>query len=89
MVHHVKDIPAAQRQAIEAVLGRALRDDESLIIRPSHVLQDSPTGVTRARSARQYQDHLDQLAGRVGDVPESEIDAAIDEAVERVRHKPE
>ena len=89
MVHHVKDIPADQRQAIEALLGRALRDDESLIIRPSHVLQESPTGENRARSFRQYQDHLDQLAGRVGDVLESEIDAAIDEAVERVRHKPE
>lgn len=89
MVHHVKDIPVSQRQAIEGLLGRPLHDDESLIIRPSHVLKEAPAGEVRARLFRRYQDHLDQLAGRVGDVPEDEIDAAIDEAVEHVRHKPE
>jgi hypothetical protein len=89
MVHHVKDISADQRQAIEGLLGRALHDDESLIIRPSHVLKEAPTGEERARLFRQYQNHLDQLAARVGDVAEDEIDAAIDEAVRNVRHKPE
>jgi len=89
MVHHVKDIPADQRHAIEGLLGRALGDDESLIIRSSQVLKDAPTGEERARSFRQYQEHLDQLAGRVIDVPEEEIDAVIDEALRHVRHKAE
>jgi len=89
MVHHVKDIPADQRRAIEGLLGRVLRDDESLIIRPSHVLKDAPVGEERARSFHRYQDHLDRLAGRVSDVPEGEIDAAIDEALGQVRHTAE
>ena len=89
MVHHVKDIPADQRHAIEGLLGRALRDDESLIIRPSHVLKEAPVGEERARAFRQYQADLDQLAGRAAGIQEDEIDAAIDEAVKHVRHKAE
>jgi hypothetical protein len=89
MVHHVKDISAGQRQAIEDLLGRALQDDESLVIRPSHVLKEAPTGDERTRLFRQYQNHLDQLAARVANVAEDEIDAAIDEAVGHVRHMPE
>jgi hypothetical protein len=44
---------------------------------------------TSARAFRRYQDHLDLLADRVKDVPEAEIDAAIDEALDAVRYKAE
>jgi hypothetical protein len=89
MVHHVKDLSADQRTAIENLLGRALRDEESLTIRPARILKDAPTGEERTRVFRQYQDHLSRLADRVEDVPEGEIDAAIDEAILHVRRKPE
>ncbi len=89
MVHHVKDWSADQRTAIENLLGRALRDEESLTIRPERILKDPPTGEERTRVFRQYQDHLSRLADRVEDVPEDEIDAAIDEAILDVRRKPE
>jgi len=52
------------------------------------ILTDAPTGEERARLFRRYQDHLDQLANRVKNVPEDEIDAAIDEAI-RHAHKDE
>ena len=89
MVHQVKDLSADQRLAIESLVGRPLRDDESLTIRPSHILKEAPTGEERERLFRQYQDHLDELARRVTNVSEDEIEAAIDEAVRRVRPKPE
>ena len=89
MVHHVKDLSADQRLAIESLLGRALRDEESVTIRPMQILDDAPIGEERARLFRRYQDHLDQLADRVKDVPEEEIDAAIDEAIRHVLHKGE
>jgi hypothetical protein len=85
MVHHVKDLSADQRLAIESLLGRALREEESVTIRPSVVVQEAPTGQERARAFRQYQSSLDELAGRVKDVPEEEIDAAIEEAVGSLR----
>jgi hypothetical protein len=89
MVHQVKNMSAEQKVAIESLLGRSLRDDESLTIRPSHILKGAPTGQERAILFRRYQDHLDELAGRVADVSEDEIDASIDEAVRHVRQNPE
>jgi hypothetical protein len=89
MVHHVKDLSADQRLAIEHLLGRALGDEESLTIRPARVLKDAPIGEERSDVFRRYLNHLDQLADRVKDVPEEEIDAAIDEAVQHVRHTTE
>jgi hypothetical protein len=89
MVHNVKDLSADQRLAIESLLGRALRDEESLTIRPAQVLKDAPSGAERIRLFRKYLDHLDALAARVRDVPEAEIDAAIDDAMQHVRHQAE
>jgi hypothetical protein len=51
MVHHVKDLSPNQRVAIESLLGRTLRDEESLTIRPARILKDAPTGDERARFA--------------------------------------
>ena len=65
MVHNVKDLSADQRLAIESLLGRALRDEESLTIRPARVLKDASSGAERTRLFRQYLDHLDALAGRI------------------------
>jgi hypothetical protein len=89
MVHRVKDLSTQQRLAIESILGRALRDEESLTIRPARIIQDAPVGEERARLFLRYRDHLDLLAERVKDVPEEEIDAAINEAIHHVRHPSE
>jgi hypothetical protein len=76
MVHHVKDLSAGQRLAIEHLLGRALGGEESLTIRSARLLNDAPIGEERSDAFSQYLNHLDQLADRVKDVPEEEIDAA-------------
>jgi hypothetical protein len=89
MTHQVKDLSADQRLAIESLVGRPLRDDESLTIRPSHILKEAPTGKEREHLFRRYQDHLDELARRVTNVSEDEIEAVVDEAIRHVRPKPE
>lgn len=89
MVHHVRDLSPDQRVAIENLLGRTLRDEESLTIRPARILHEAPTGEDRLRAFRKYREHLDMLAARVQDVPEEEIDAAVDEALHAVRHQAE
>jgi len=89
MVHHVKDLSPNQRVAIENLLGRTLSDEESLTIRPARILKDAPVGDERTQAFSRYQNHLDLLADRVKDVPEDEIDAAIDEALQAVRHSAE
>lgn len=62
MVHHVRDLSHEQRLAIENLLGRGLRDEESLTIRPARILRDAPAGEERVKAFRRYQDHLDRLA---------------------------
>jgi hypothetical protein len=89
MVHHVKDLSSDQRRAIESLLGRSLRENESVTIRPAVVRKDAPQGEERARLAQHYQKHLDALAERVRDVPEEEIDLAIDEAIRKTRQQPQ
>lgn len=89
MIHNVKDLSPDQRLAIEGLLGRALHDEESLTIRPARVLKHAPSGAEPTRLFRTYLDHLDRLAGRVQDVSEAEIDAAIDDALQHVRHRAE
>lgn len=89
MVHSVKDMSADQRSAIESLLGRHLRDEEKLSIRPITVVKEAPTGEERTRAARLYLDSLDHMADRVKDIPDEELDAAINEALEYVRREPE
>lgn len=83
---HVKDLSPDQKVVIEGIVGRALRDDESLTIRPSKIIKQAPQGADRTASSRQYLGSLDRIAERVKDVPEDELDAAIDEALDDVRH---
>lgn len=87
MVHHVKDLSPDQPIALEGLLGRTLRADESLTIRPAVVLKDAPVGEEHLRLARQYLRHLDILAERVKDVPDEELDAVIQEAFTETRHR--
>jgi hypothetical protein len=89
MVHHVRDLSVDQRLAIESLLGRPLREEESVTVRPSLILKEAPVGEERVRAAQKLKGHLDLLAARVKDVPEDEIERAVDEAIENIRHKAE
>lgn len=83
----VKELSVEQRHAFESLLGRPLRDDEGLAIQPSVIVKSAPEGADRERAFREYLAHLDKLADRVKDIPEDEIDAVIDEAVDDVRRR--
>ena len=43
----------------------------------------------RHQLSRQLLDRVDRTAAKAADVPDDEIDAAIDEAADHVRHHPE
>ena len=75
-------------EALESILGRHLADIETVGIHacPS---RPAPTGQARGAAYQRLLEFGDKLAQRVKDVPEEEIDAAIDEAVDQVRRHPE
>ena len=81
----VTELPADARNAMEHLLGRSLREDEAISI---NVYKPTPTGEAREEAARRLLERIDQTAQRARGVPEAEIDAAIDEAADHVRHHP-
>lgn len=82
----VADLPADARHAMEGMLGRSLREDEAVSI---NVYKPAPRGIAREEISRRLLERIDKTAKKVEGIPEAEIDAAIDEAVDYVRHHPE
>ena len=83
-----RDLPPEKRLAAEVLLGEALGEDELLLVRASKgsILKPAAEGEARDRAFTRLMEWSDEMAKRVEGVPESEIDAAIDEAVDFVRH---
>ena len=79
------ELSPQDKQTVEALLGRALHEDESVRI---EVLPPISPAEERSREAawQRLAEFSDRIAERVKDIPEAEIDAAIDEAREHVRH---
>jgi len=82
----VAELSPDTRHAMENLLGRPLRDDEAVSV---NIYKPAPTGAARTEASQRLRERIDKTARRVNGVPEAEIDAAIDEAVDHVRHHPE
>ena len=91
MVHSVKDMSADQRLAVESLLGRQLRDEEKVSVRSIPVTKDAPPFPRRREIGQAMGEYFARIDGQHKDVPEEEIDAAIDEALRHVRpsYKPD
>jgi hypothetical protein len=82
----VNELSPDTRQAMESILGRSLREDEAISI---SVYKPAPTGYVREEASRRLLERIDKTAKKVKDVPERDIDAAIDESADYIRHHPE
>jgi hypothetical protein len=71
---------------MESILGRRLDEDEAISV---NVYKPAPAGPAREEASRLLLERIDKTAQRVQGLPEADIDAAIDEAVDYVRHHPE
>ncbi|MEK7406172.1 MAG: hypothetical protein AAB225_13790 [Acidobacteriota bacterium] len=84
-IRKAQELPANVKSAVERLLGRSVAPDEevSIVAVPP---QRVPPAEDRAQVARQLEALLNRRAKKVEDVSEEVIDAAIDEAVNHVRH---
>lgn len=82
----VTELSVDSRHAMESILGRSLHEDEAVSI---NVYKPAPSGRAREEASRRLLERIDKTAQKVKGVPEEEIDTAIDEAVDHVRHHPE
>ncbi|MBV9035303.1 MAG: hypothetical protein JO182_12515 [Acidobacteriaceae bacterium] len=69
------------RAAFESVLGQNLQDKETLSVN-AYQPRPAPTGQARVAAYQRLIEHSDQIAQRVKDVPEEEIEATFEEAVD-------
>src|SRR5207247_10087474 len=81
------DLSSYVRDALERLLGRALQEEETISVQ-AYATHEAPTGSERDEAWRRLLERIDKTAARVANVPESELDALIDEAVDFVRHHP-
>jgi hypothetical protein len=85
-IHKASDLPQAVKSAVEQLLGRSIAPDEEISVSAVPPQRVPPSG-SRAAVARNLAAFLTRRADKVTGLPEEEIDAASDAAVDAVRHK--
>ena len=88
VLYQARDLPPEKRHAAEVLLGGSLGEDELVLIRSSkgRILKQGATGEDREAAFQRLFEWSAATARKVECIPESEIDSAIDEATDFVRH---
>ena len=84
VVCKVKDLGIGAREWVAQMFGRELVEDERVTVRvfpPGHV----PSSAERQAAWERIKKVLDRATENMRDVPEAEVEAAIDEAMAHVR----
>jgi hypothetical protein len=87
-VHSIRDLSPAQREALEALLGRTLGEEERVSVRvfSGQLVREAPVGEAREKAFRELSASMERIAKRAEGIPDDELDAAIGEAANYVRH---
>ena len=84
-IQKASELPQPVKSAVEQLLGRSIGADEEASIVSVPPQQVPPSG-NRAVAAQKLDAFLNRRAAKTGDVSDGAIDAAVDEAVDHVRH---
>jgi hypothetical protein len=84
-IQKASELPPRVKSAVEQLLGRPIDADEEVSIVAVPPQQVPPSG-NRAAAAQDLEAFLNRRAEKTRDVSDREIDAAVDEAVDHVRH---
>jgi len=84
-IQKASELSQNAKSAVEQLLGRRIEADEeiSVVAVPPHQARPSEN---RAAVAQRLEAFLNRRAEKVREVPDQELDAAVDQAVDRVRH---
>jgi hypothetical protein len=83
-VRKVKELDESARRWVENLLGRELNAEEEITVLafPPH---PAPSAAAREESIRRLDAVLAKSAANLQDIPDSEFESAVDEAMENVR----
>jgi hypothetical protein len=84
LIQKVRELRPGTRAALEAELGRSLRDDEevSIMAFEPHV---APKGKARKQAVRKLKEHLSRIDQRTKGIPAKEMEDALRKAMGSVR----
>ena len=85
VLRKASDLPPDIRQAVGRLLGRPLEAEEHISLMAYRPHQ-APDGEERLELVRRLKERIDKTAAKLEDIPEPELDALIDEAVDHIRH---
>ncbi len=88
VLYQARELSPEKRRAAEELLGVALDEDEVVLVRTSkdRILKPALTGQARANAFSELAHFQREMQRRVQGVPEAELDAAFEEALNFVRH---
>jgi hypothetical protein len=84
LIHKASEMKPQTRAALEAELGRALRDNEEVSIMAFEP-HPPPTGVARSQAARGLEEHFKRVDQKTKKVPDAEMEKTLDEALRSAR----
>ena len=85
-VRRANELGEAARNAVESLLGRKVADQEHVTVMafPAPPTEGEPD---RKRAVQDLIEDLDSLAASASHVPDEEMDALVDEAIQHVRQQ--
>ena len=85
-VHRANELGNAARSAVESLLGRKVADEEHVTVMayPAHAAENE---AGRKVAVRDLVEDLDSMAASASHIPEEEMDALIEEAIQHVRRQ--
>lgn len=84
LIHKANELKPQTRTALEAELGRLLKDDEAVSIM-AFSMHEAPSGDARRKAAQKLQSHLQRTDKRTGKMSEKQAEAALQDALRHAR----
>ena len=83
-IQRAEDLSQAVKSALESLLGRTLEPDEEISIM-AYRPHEAPQGFVRDQFAQSLNQQMDEMAERVKDAPDDELDEILDEGMRSAR----
>jgi hypothetical protein len=83
-LHNSRKLSPVVKQALESLLGRTLKDQESISVR-TYEAHEAPSDEVREAALRRLKKHFAQVDEQLKDAPKEEHENAIEEALRSVR----
>jgi hypothetical protein len=84
LIHKARELKPQTRAAVEAELGRSLKDDEDVSIMAFEA-HEAPAGEARSRASQKLETYFRRIDKQTATVTEEDAESALQEALKKAR----